>query len=299
MTYQNQQLQPYGQPAQQTAQPGLANGAIPGGQVSGPPGDLTGIMTGVTSGPSPTSGSSQANMSAIWNLIQNAIINPSQAGVAQQLQALMGQQGILGDQLGLQQGEAQSNYGFSMRDLGIQQGQLDIEQGALNRRLPYLSAQHGLSQQGFDEQLAQAQAGFDQSTRGLMSSQTARGAVGSVGHIQHEGDLKQQLAFQQQTIGRERAGENLSYNEQVASTQDSQKQLGLMSQRLGLSKDEIAYRLNDTMQQLGLNGLMSTESLLQQMGQVQAGAFSPISSILGMIYQMSGLNPNVLQGTGS
>lgn len=203
-----------------------------------------------------------------------------------------------------QAGNLQTNADFSLRELGLEGQGLDIQRASLGRQAPLLNQEWDISNQqyqtqlqGLDQAVQESWQGAGRATRGLGSQETARGAFGSQGH--HEGlqDISTQLKNSLSTIDRERTQLNLGhqssqlqYQEQLAKIGDAEKQLDLSSQRLGLSKEEITSRLNQSLQQLGLGTVLDSTSLLSEIAKMERGDYSPLSSMIGEIYAYSGLN---------
>lgn len=240
---------------------------------------------------------------SIFNADPNLLAQLQQYfGNNQMFDAAMGDQALAGAMANYQTGQANQQYGFDMRGLDLQRQGLGIEQGGLSRQLPLLNQQwglqqqqYGLQQQGFDQAQQEAQQGAARQTRGENSTETARGAWGSVGHNQGLSDIQQQLQNSLSTIGRQRQSASLSeqsaglsHEEQVAKLQDSQKQLDLMGKRMGLSSDEISARLQSALNQIGLNQVSSSD-FASELAKMQAGEYSPFSSIIGDMYAFSGI----------
>lgn len=222
-------------------------------------------------------------------LFNGAIGAPSQALTDDMISSIMQQLGFSQEGLGLQTGQANQAADFARRGLGLQQGGLDIQLGANARQSALLPQLHDLALQEFSAQEGQAQRGADVSLRNLNSSLTPRGAFTSVMGNAQRGDIASQLTETLGGIGRQRQGNELNFQEQLAQNADARKQLGLMQQQLGLSGDEIESRLSNTLAQLGLQGRMSVAQLLGELSKVQRGETSPITQLMGDIYAMSGL----------
>jgi hypothetical protein len=200
----------------------------------------------------------------------------------QQMQ-LLGPEGALANQ------QAQQQAGFSEQQIGLNQQQLGIQQGALTREMQLLPQQYGLQQQGFGLSETEAQQGYQQQLRGLNSASTASGSFTSTGANQSRGDLYNNLTNSLQNIGLQRQGAALTFAEQQAQQQDSQKQLGIQAKQLGISEDEVKARLNNALQQTGLSSTLSADQILGQIGQIQQGELSPLSGLLSQIAQLSGI----------
>jgi hypothetical protein len=169
---------------------------------------------------------------------------------------------------------------FSLQNLGLDTQSLGIQQGALGRQQALLPQQYALQTQGFDLSQQGIQNSAAQQTRGLNSSQTARGAYTSIGANQGRQDIQTQLQQNLANLGLQRQGAALNFQEQQAQNADSEKQLDIQSKRLGISKDELSARLNNALAQLGISGQVSANQLLQGFSQAASGEFTPLNNIL-------------------
>lgn len=231
----------------------------------------------------------QAQLGALGGLYNQAVVQPYNAYANQQVGDLQSQLALLlaGNQQ--QTGYANQQYQSGLAGLGIQGAGLGIQQGALARQLPYMSAMHGLDLQNLQSEREMAQLGSRQQQQSLEHATVAGGAVGSVGSEQGYKDITQQLNSALAGIGRQETGSNLSYQEQVAQHYDAEKQLGLMGQQLGLSKTDITNRLQQTLDQIGIGGMMSVNQIMGEISKIQQGQLSPLSGMIGQIMAAAGM----------
>jgi hypothetical protein len=222
-------------------------------------------------------------------MFQQGVINPSEM-IGQ------GQINNLGDQNVLQQLQAmysgqqqQQEAGFSLQNLGLDKNSLGIQQGALARQMALLPQQYGLQTQGFDLQQQQAQYGAMTGMRDLNSAATARGAFTAGGTQAARGDINESLQNSLANLGLQRQGAALNFKEQTAQQQDSQKQLDIQSQRLGISGDEIKSRLDNALAQLGIGSQISSEQILAEQQKVQQGMISPYETLFADLYNIAGV----------
>lgn len=235
-------------------------------------------------------GQQNPQLQAILDLFNSAVMGPTEAIGNQQIGNLQDQMMLTRAGGDLQSQLAQQQAGFSQQGLGLQRQQLGIREDALAREMGLLPQQYGLQQQGFGLQEAEASYGAGQSRRALDSSATARGSFTSEGANQGRADISQQLQFALQGIGLQRGQAALSNQEQMAQLQDSKKMLGISSQQLGLSDTEVKARLQNALDQIGISSQMTTDQLLSEMYKIQQGEISPISGLIGDIYQLSGIS---------
>jgi hypothetical protein len=240
----------------------------------------------------------------IWNLLQSALAG-GQAQSNAQIGGLNAQLGAILANQGTQSGLINQQQGIDLGRVGLRGDQLGIQQGALNRQTALAPQMEALAQQLFgvshaDIGAARTQAGQlnQQQLRGEESSATARGANVTAGHRQNIGDINTQLqntlggiGRQEQRLGVSEKEHALSYKEQQAQLADQQKNLDILSKSLGYDKQEIENRTKSALNQLGLSTTLSTNDIYNAIIQAQQGQFSPVSQILPIIYNMTGLAP--------
>lgn len=232
----------------------------------------------------------------------------------QAFQNAMAQLGIQSSQLGLQGERLGINQGditFNQRILGEQQSLANQLWGAQNQNL---EANFGLTQQQQEQARQQEALNEKEARAGLDSSAAAGGATVTKGYGEQvgfqntqnsirnqqmalsEAQTRQQHDYQKQTQGISQQQGRESFEQQLHGIGDSQKQhdiaekqLGLMSDQLGISKTQIQQQLQNTLAQLGISDALTVNQLMQQKAAIDQGMFSPIAGLLQQIYGMSGL----------
>jgi hypothetical protein len=226
----------------------------------------------------------------------------------QSLQQLYGPQEALSGALGQQQidaltgqtmlGQASLNQSilgqrqeamYGQEDIDLQNQALGIQQGALQRQLGLVPQQYGLQQQQFGLQEQGIQAGAAQQMSNLNQQLGASGAYVNPGSNTQRGYITSNEQRAMQGVGLERQQAALSNKEQMAQLQDSQKQLDLQAQRLGISSQELKSRLDNALAQLGLQGKINSMQLMGETAKIQQGEISPYSGLIGMIMQRTSL----------
>jgi hypothetical protein len=202
---------------------------------------------------------------------------------------LQDQLALLYAQQGLSSGDLSTQEGFQLQGLGLDQSQLGVQQGALQRQYGLLPQENALAQQSLAQQTEQAKYGASQATQAANSQWTPTGNFTSIAHGRQNANIQQQLAFQMANIGRQGEQQKLTYNEQIASLGDQQKQLDIMGQRLGLSGEEIRSRLNTALQQLGISTMMSADQIATEIAKVAGGQTSILGSGLNDILTTAGI----------
>jgi hypothetical protein len=261
--------------------------------------------------------SQQPDPNAWFSQWQQQVGNPSQMLEQAQWNQLQGQIGLTGMQSDLASQIQNQQAGWQLQGFGLDQQSQAVQQGALSRQMSLLPQQYGLQQQGFDiqgqqlgvqgqrldEQQKESWQNAAQSQRGLKSSATAAGTWNMPGTSQGYADIKQglqnaltnigfgrqDLSLNQQQLGLNRQGAALTFKEQQAAQQDSQKMLGIQAQRLGLSEDEVRGRLQNALNQIGIGSQISVDQLLAEQYKVQQGGLSPLSGAFGDLLSMGGV----------
>lgn len=227
--------------------------------------------------------------SNLTSLFNSAVASPYNAQQVGQYDSLQNQLALLMGGYTNQSSLLNQQAGFDTRNLNLTGQQYGIQAGALNRQSSLLPQLNTIAQQQYDLQTQGANESAAASRRASDSAATASGAYTSIGHNQQLTDIQSQLQRSLSNIALQRQQHALSYDEQLASLGDSQKQLGIMEQRLGISREEITTRLNNALNQLGLSSAMSVNDMLGELGKIESGDYSPISQLAGDIYAISGI----------
>lgn len=279
------QMQPMGQPSYTPNAQGTLTPNVNQSQ-------LASSLSANSQGPMGASGfgmsnpGSQSFMSPELQAIMGAYgtqFGQAEAQVNQGMIPLYQQMQMIGPQTDFSNQQAQQQAGFSTQQIGLSQEQLGIQQGALSRQMQLLPQQYGLQQQGFGLQEQEAGQSYNQQLRGLNSAATASGAFTAQGTNDSRGDLYTNLANSMQNIGLQRQGAALTFQEQQAQQQDSQKELGIQSKQLGISEDEVKARLNNALQQNGLSATLDADQVLGEINKIQQGEVSPLSGLLPIL----------------
>jgi hypothetical protein len=203
----------------------------------------------------------------------------------------------------LQQGYLQGEAGFQQQGLNLQGADLQTQIAALQRQFGLLPQYNTLQQQLFglqggslQEQEQKARIAEAEQKKGLMGSAAASGSVTTEGTRQGLGDIEQQLQFALQDIDRSRQQLDISkqqyglgYNEKVANLQDQQKYLDTQSKRLGISQEELQFRLQKSLDQLGLSTQLNVSDLLAAGADLNNGLYSPAQSLLSSVFAGAGI----------
>lgn len=203
----------------------------------------------------------------------------------------------------LQQGYLTGEAGFQQAGLGLQGQDLATQIAALQRQFGLLPQYNSLQQQLFGLQGGSLQEQEDKARRAaaeqktsLMGSEAAAGAVTSEGSKRGQADIEQQLTWALQDIDRSRQQLDISkqqyglgYNEKVANLQDQQKYLDTQSKRLGISQEELQFRLQKSLDQLGLSTQINVSDLLQAGSDLNNGLYSPAQQLLSSVFAGAGI----------
>jgi hypothetical protein len=243
--------------------------------------------------------------------------------VGQDLQNQLAQYGLQGQGLQQQQAYQQGQYGLQQQGFGLQQQNIDYLKQLYPQEYAIQQQQFGLSEQGLSDQLKQAQVTYGQNVHGAQSDATARGSINSAGFGGPQGtlaNLSQQLGYTERGIGRQQQGLGLSeqqaklaYGQQQFGLGQQQSQLGLSEQGaaltntyqgqqiqnalkgLGLSEQQARTKADQAIAQLGLQGQISSDQILQQLGGLQSGQ---ASNLMGVLPQIISLMQGAGTGTG-
>jgi hypothetical protein len=205
---------------------------------------------------------------------------------------LQGQQSLLGAGQGLSQQQISDAMALQQQEAGFSLGQLGIQGANLGLQQQALQAQAGPG--GFQEQqraltAAEEAQQFAQSQRALRGQFATSGSTGG-NQVQSWSDLLKGYGFQQQQLG-------LQAKEQQQAYQTSKAQLANAAKSLGLSEQEVHARLSNALDQLGLSGAMNTIGFMQQLAQLQLGFLSgPMAAIAQQVLQIAGLPVQAFAG---
>lgn len=224
--------------------------------MTGAPGGVqppSGLPGPVSPAPPVTPGSlpSMDALSALWG-VTNA---PREVMAQSQVSDLQQRLGLLKAGTANAMGAARQDAGLARQRLGLERGGLADQRAALNRRPGDIDYNIGRLVQNFS------------------GGQAARGATHTEGTTRGLEDFareKDRLLFQ---LGMDR------------------NQVNRMSQNLGIQEQEIGSRLTRALDQMGLSQILGAQDIAQAIRDVEAGRFNPVSELLGMVYQLSGIRP--------
>ncbi len=199
--------------------------------------------------------------------------------------------GVLQQQMGFTDQQAQQAFGNAEGRLGIQRGALGREEAALPQEhslanqllglqgqdLGIQRQQLGIQGKSLDITQQQEEQQAQQATRGAWSGATARGATNTSGFKQGLGDINTNLANQMAQLGLSRQGlglqgqgldiqgQRLGVEQQQSDINYGLQQGGLNDQLagLGISGTEIAQQLANAQQGAGINALTGGVNVLQ------------------------------------
>lgn len=177
---------------------------------------------------------------------------------------LLSQVGLLEASRGQQTGYMQQDYNTGLARLGLSEQQLGISRDQLTRQGTNLDAFRRLAGEGYGltEQGLNLQRG--QQERGIVSSATSAGAIGSPGLGQGLRDIAAQFGLGMDELSLRERGDTLQYNQSKANIADSNKQLDIQAQQIGLSRDQLKTELERGMERLGLSTTMSVADLMSK-----------------------------------
>lgn len=237
----------------------------------------------------------------------------SQGGYQQQYDALQNQLALYGQATTYQEGlvnqdlsQQLAQYGLQREGVGLSQQSLGATEALTEQQYGIGLQQFGLQGQSLDQQLAQAQYGYGQGMQQLTQGTAAAGTLNSGTYSQGKANLGTQLGFQEQTIGRERS--QLGLSEQSAANQftyqgqqiaNQAKQLDLSLKSLGLNEANAKTKADQAIAQLGLQGQISADQVLQQLGALQQGQASNLTGVLPQILSLMQGTSGSLSGAGS
>lgn len=215
------------------------------------------------------------------------------------------------------------------QSLGINANQTRGELANLDKLRGILQKQYGIN----DEQLANqlAQLGIDEAKLRDMSKRelwdmrsnlTSRGAFNTIANERGTGRNARDLMYGLGTIGNQRGAADISHrsnrlgldekgigldNQQLGLTSRlanigvdldriglNDKRLDLKERGIGLSEQELANGLEDGLYQIGLQGQVSLNSLLDAIGGTNTQQAQLATTILQQMLQFSGLPPDVI-----
>lgn len=196
--------------------------------------------------------------SNLFNLGQVANL-PFNVATDNRVASLYNQVGLTGGLADLQRQDVNRQAGFDRERLGMNRALLGDQQEDLGARRGDIEYWHKRQLQNF------------------MGGQAARGATHTEGTTRGIGDFENERARLLRSLGMD------------------EKQLGRTSRNLGIQEEELGSRVQSALDQIGLGQALKVEDIFTAIQDAEAGRFNPLQSLLGNIYQLSGIRPVVGQ----
>ena len=254
--------------------------------------------------------------------IVDGMYGPQQQILQDQLARQRSQLGMIGVEADYQSANAQRDYSLALQGLGLDRQALGVESGLNKTQLANLGKLRGIltKQYGLQgEVLANQMAGFaisekdmkDQAGRkqwDLRSDLTQRGAFNTVANERGTGRINRDLATGLAGLNVDRTGASLSYRNNVLGLDEKgigydNQQAGLQARlsgigidfsRLGLSEQQLANSLQDGLHQIGLNGQLSLNSLLDAIGGTNVQQSQVASTMVQYLLSLGNYTPQQL-----
>ncbi len=265
---------------------------------------------------------SQVNPLAAPTSLMNTFYGPQQQLLANTLARQYDQLGAVGvdtqyrsDALRRDTTLSQQGLGLDRQALGQDANLTREQQANLSRLRGILGQQYGLQGETLANQLAglnidesKARDLSERSIWDLRSNLTARGAYNTVANERGTGRTNRDLSYQLQGIDVNRQAARLSnrgnilgldekgigYDNQAAGLASRLAGIGIDTQRLSLSEQQLNNSLQDGLYQIGLQGQVSINGLLDAISGTNTQQAQLATTILGQIAQYSTLPPDVL-----
>jgi hypothetical protein len=219
------------------------------------------------------------NAAGLLGGLSQFLIGPAQQALGAQTGQIGTQLGLSGTMLSQQAAQQQLEAGYSQQSLGLQGSDLALQQAAEQANAGPGGFQSQQSALTGAEQAYQ----FGQAQRALRSGATAAGSVNTAGTQQSWSDLLANYGFQQKQAGLTTAEQQSAYKTSMAQLSNAAKQLGISSQ-------EVQSRLQNAINQIGLQGYMDVSGAMQAVQQLQQGFITgPQAQVLQTLLQAAGL----------
>jgi hypothetical protein len=233
------------------------------------------------------------------------------------------------DQLGLIQPDVDYRKGALQRDtdlarrgldidkarVGIDTGLTKTQQANLDRLRGILGKRYGLEGEDLANKLAQL--GIDEAklrdmakrqTFDLRSNLTARGAFNTIANERGTGRINRDLMYGLGGINNQRTAydiahrsnvlgldeQGIGYDNQGAALAARLANNGLDLQKIGLDAEKLTNNLNDGLRQIGLEGMVSINGLLDAIGGTNAQQAQLATNILTQVLGFADLPPDAL-----
>ena len=254
--------------------------------------------------------------------LANAFYGPQQTLLDQQLARQYDQLGMIQPDIDYRKGALQRDTDLAREGLDIDRARVGVDtklttgqQANLDRLRAILGKQYGLQGEALDNTLAQL--GIDEAklrdmakrqTFDLRSNLTARGAFSTIANERGTGRIDRDLVYGLGGINNQRTAADIAnrgnllgldekgigYDNQELGLQARLANNGLDLQQIGLNEEKLTNSLNDGLRQIGLEGMVSINGLLDAIGGTNAQQAQLATTILGQILGYADLPPETL-----
>jgi hypothetical protein len=233
----------------------------------------------------PTQTAAQQQASALQGLLGPGLAL-SQAGYQQQGDALQNQAALYGQSTAYQTGLENQSLQQQLAGYGLQSESLGLQEGLTSQQYGLQQQQFGLQGQSLQEQQAQAQTGYQQGLQQLTQGSAASGVLNSGTQRQGETNLSTQLGYTEEQIGNSQAQLGLQQQGAADTNTYQQAQYGVQAKQIDLGSANAQTQAQQAIAQLGLQGQVSTDQVLQQIGALQQGQASTLTGVLPQIISL-------------
>lgn len=246
-----------------------------------------------------------------------------------QQQYLLRQLGLKDEEIGIQQGAVNRQYGYQQGHHDRDLADILNREAALNRQMQGLSGHRTLEQQlwGLERQELGAEKEQDiyaamRAKQAAESEAVIRGAIESVGYGRNLDDISKQLAWELADIDRrysaqgikeqrydlnydeqraqlqdalaassnDRGRLSLDYHENKAKLDDDSRALDILARQNGITREEAERNLQYALDKLEISKAVSVTDIARARADLEAGRFNPLQSLFGDIAAIGGLN---------
>ena len=254
--------------------------------------------------------------------LANAFYGPQSTLLDQQLARQYDQLGMIQPDIDYRTGALQRDTALAREGLDIDRARVGVDtklttgqQANLDRLRAILGKQYGLQGEALDNTLAQL--GIDEAklrdmakrqTFDLRSNLTARGAFSTIANERGTGRINRDLVYGLGGINNQRTAADIAHRGNILGLDEKgigydNQELGLQArlanngldlQQIGLNEEKLTNSLNDGLRQIGLEGMVSINGLLDAIGGTNAQQAQLATTILGQILGYAELPPDAL-----
>lgn len=171
-----------------------------------------------------------------------------------------------------QQQAARQQAGFQEQNLLLSEADLATQQQALARQLAEAPQQQALTMKNYQQQFADMLRNYKTSGHEMAAREAASGSMFTAGGRDERTNLYADYVSSHGSLQRSQQAEQINYYEQIRQMQDQQQMLKRMSQRYGISEQEIKSRLAQQLSNIEYGGLSSLYPIMNQIAQDQLTA---------------------------